>query len=198
MRVNDHYHRPKRKIIQKVMEASGENPKECITQSEIDKLSELDSVRDAFRAMNLDPHALNLLLCDDDPPDCQANDREGNLVGLEITGIYDQDMERINAQAQTIKEMVYRDWTEDDLVAEITRMIKEKDSKIANARAKRSDWPYAYVNLVIVTDELAIPTEMAESMKDRFVGVEATNIKDAYLLLGYDPNIQRRPCIRIR
>ena len=198
MRVNDHYHRPKRKIIQKVMEARGENPKKCVSQPDLDKLSELDSVRDVFRATNLDHHALNLRLCDDDPPDCQANDREGNLVGWEVTGIYDQDVERINAQAQTIKEMFYRDWTEEDLMAKITRLIHEKDAKIANMRAKRSDWPYAYVNLVIVTDELAIPTKMAESMRDRFVGVEAENIKEAYLLLGYDPNIQRRPCIRIR
>ena len=30
--VNDHYHRPKQEIVQKVIEAIGENPKECTSQ----------------------------------------------------------------------------------------------------------------------------------------------------------------------
>ena len=180
------------------MKAKGKNPEECISQSELDKYSELDNVKDVFLAIGLDPQALELRHCNPDPPDYQAFDGSGNLVGWEETGLYDQAVERINAKAKTIRERVYRGWNEEDLVAEITRMIRGKDAKITRARAKRSDWPYAYVNLVIPTDELAISTEMGESMRDRFVGIETTNIKETYLLLSYDPNIQRRPWVRLR
>ena len=180
------------------MKARGKNPEECIRQPDLDKYSEFDNVRDAFLAIGIDPQASGLRQCELDPPDCQSFDGSGNLVGWEETGLYDQTVERINAKAKTIRKRFYRDWNEEDLVAEITRMIREKDAKIARARAKRSDWHYAYVNLVIPTDELAISTDMAESMRDRFVGVEVKNIKGAYLLLSYDPRVQKRPCIRLR
>jgi hypothetical protein len=95
--VNDHYHRPKRKIIQKVIEATGGNPKECESQKELDRRSELDSVRDTLRLMGLDPQRLRLRLCDQDPPDCQAYDVNGNLVGWEVTGLYDKKVEKQNS-----------------------------------------------------------------------------------------------------
>jgi hypothetical protein len=62
--VNDHYHRPKQEVVQKVMEAIGENPKECISQEDLDKYSELDTVRDVFLAIGLDPQKLELQLCE--------------------------------------------------------------------------------------------------------------------------------------
>jgi hypothetical protein len=198
MQVNDHYHRPKRKILQKVMEAMGQNPEKCISQSQLDKYSELDNVIGAFLAVGIDPQASGLRQCKLDPPDCQAFDESGNLVGWEETGLYNQTVERINAEAKPIRDKVYWDWNEEDLVAEITRMIREKDAKITRAKAKRSDWPYAYVNLVIPTDELGIPTGMAEEMRYRFVEVDAKNIKEVYLLLSYDAKIKKRPCVRLR
>ena len=95
--MNDHYHRPKRKIVQKGMEATGDNPEECFSQSELDKYSELECVRCAFRAMGLDPQNLDLRICEQDPPDCQSFDVSGNLVGWEVTGLYDQEVEEPNA-----------------------------------------------------------------------------------------------------
>jgi hypothetical protein len=105
----------KRKIIQKVIEATGGNPKECESQKE------LDSVRDTLRLMGLDPQRLRLRLCDQDPPDCQAYDVNGNLVGWEVTGLYDKKVEKQNSGVKTIKDMKYRDWTGEELVAEIAR-----------------------------------------------------------------------------
>ena len=53
--MNDHYHRLRRKIVQKIVEVFREDPKECISQPELDKHSEHDSVRDTLRGMGLDP-----------------------------------------------------------------------------------------------------------------------------------------------
>ena len=88
------------------MKAKGKNPEECISQSELDKYSELDNVKDVFLAIGLDPQALGLRLCNPDPPDCQAFDAEGHVVGWEETGLYDQAAERVNAKAKTIRESV--------------------------------------------------------------------------------------------
>ena len=196
--MNDHYHRPKREIVRKVMEAIGENPKECISQENLDKYSELNTVRDVFLAMGFDPQKLELRLCEQDPPDCQSFDVSGNLVGWEVTGLYDEKVEEHNSNAKTGKVMVFRYWTEEELEAKIASTIKGKDSKIAKKRAENSNWPFANVNLVIPTDELTITREMAESMQGRFCILDANNLNEVYLLLSYDPAIKDRPLVQIR
>jgi len=180
------------------MEASGENPDECISQPKLDEYAELDAMRDAFRAMNLDPHVLDLRLCDQDPPDCQAYDETGNLVGWEVTGVYDQDVERINAEVKTIEDKKYWDWEEDELVTEIASRIIEKDGKIGIAKATRSDWNFAYVNLLIISDEPIITREMIGAMQGRFNNLKTNDIREVYFLLSYHPDIKGCPCIRLR
>src|SRR3990172_3443202 len=76
--MNDHYHRPKRKILQEAMKARGKNPEECIRQPDLDKYSEFDNVRDSFLAIGIDPQASGLRQCELDPPDCQSFDGSGN------------------------------------------------------------------------------------------------------------------------
>ena len=196
--MNDHYHRLKRKIVQKIMEIFGEDPKECISQPELDKHSELDSVIDTLRGMGLDPQKLDLRLCEQDPPDCQSFDVSGKLVGWEVTGLYDPEVEETNAETKIIKEMKYRDWNEEDLVAEIARTIDVKDLKIAKKKTENTNWPFANVNLVIPTDDLTITREMAASIQGRFSTLAANNLNEVYLLLSYDPDIRERPLVQIR
>src|SRR5512139_1714462 len=100
------------------MKAFGEKPMECIRQPE------LDSVRDTLHVMGLDPQKLGLRLCEQAPPNCQSFDLSGKLVGWEVTGLDDPDVEETNAGAKTVKEMVFRYWTEEELVAKIARKIK--------------------------------------------------------------------------
>ena len=40
--MNDHSQRPEQEIVQKVMEANGENPTECMSQPELDKYPDSD------------------------------------------------------------------------------------------------------------------------------------------------------------
>lgn len=148
--------------------------------------------------MDLDPQKLELRLCNQDPPDCQAYDVNENLVGWEVVGLYDKKVEKHNSGAKTIKEMKYRAWTEEELVAEIAQTIKVKNKKIAKKKAESTTWPFAYVNLVIPTDELVIPRKMADSIQGRFSTLEVDNLVEVYLLLSYDPYTQDRPCFRIR
>ena len=175
----------------------GEKPMECINQPELDKSSELDNVRDVFSVIGLDPHKLDLRLCEQDPPNCQSFDVSGKLVGWEVTGLYDPEVET-NAGAKPVKDMVFRYWTEEELVAKIARTITVKDSKIAKRRAENSTWPFTNVNLVIPTDEITITREMADSMQGRFCTLDANNLNEVYLLLSYDPAIKGRPLIQIR
>lgn len=168
-----------------------EKPMDCISQQE------LDNVRDTLRVMGLDPQKLGLRLCEQAPPNCQSFDVSGKLVGWEVTGLYDPEVET-NAGAKTVKDMVFRYWTEEELVAKIARTITVKDSKIAKRRAENSTWPFANVNLVIPTEEITITREMADSMQGRFCTLEANNLNEVYLLLSYDPAIKGRPLIQIR
>jgi hypothetical protein len=165
---------------------------ECIRKPE------LDSVRDTLRVMGLDPQKLDLRLCEQAPPICQSFDVSGKLVGWEVTGLYDPEVEETNAEANTVKGMVFRYWTEEELVAKIARTIKVKDSNIAKMRAGNTTWPFANVNLVIPTDEITVTREMADSMQGRFCTLEANNLDEIYLLLAYDPAIKGRPLIQIR
>ena len=196
--MNDHYHRLKRMIVQKVMEAFGENPKECISRREIHKYWELDNVRDSLRLMGLDPQKLDLRPCEQDSPDCQSFDVNGKLIGWEVTGLYDPEVEETNAEAKTFKDMVCQYSTEEELIAKIALTIMGKDSKIAKMRAENSNWPFVNVNLVIPTDELSITRVIADSMQGRFSTLEANNLNEVYLLLSYDPAIKERPLVQIR
>ena len=165
---------------------------ECISQPE------LESVRDTLRVMGFDPQKLCLRVCEQAPPNCQSFDGSGKLVGWEVTGLYDPEVEETNAGASTIKDMVFRYWTEEELVAKIARTITVRDSKIAKKRAENSTWPFANVNLVIPTDELTITREMAASIQGRFSALAAYNLNEVYLLLSYDPDIKERPLVQIR
>jgi hypothetical protein len=165
---------------------------ECISRPE------LASVGDALRVMGLDPQKLDLRPCEQAPPNCQSFDLSGKLVGWEVTGLYDPEVGETNAEAKTVKDMVLRYWTEEELVAKIARTIKVKDSKIAKMRAEDSTWPFANVNLIIPTDEITVTREMADSMQGRFCTLEANNLNEIYLLLSYDPAIKGRPLIQIR
>jgi hypothetical protein len=165
---------------------------ECISQPE------LESVRDTLRVMGFDPQKLGLRICEQAPPNCQSFDVNGKLVGWEVTGLYDPEVEETNAGASTIKDVVFRYWTEEELVEKIARTITVRDSKIAKKRAENSTWPFANVNLVIPTEEITITREMADSMQGRFCTLEANNLHEVYLLLSYDPVIKGRPLIQIR
>ena len=90
---------------------------ECISQPE------LESVRDTLRVMGFDPQKLCLRVCEQAPPNCQSFDGSGKLVGWEVTGLYDPEVEETNAGAKTVKEMVFKYWTEEELVAKIARTI---------------------------------------------------------------------------
>jgi hypothetical protein len=135
---------------------------ECISRPE------LASVGDALRVMGLDPQKLDLRPCEQAPPNCQSFDLSGKLVGWEVAGLYDPEVGETNAEAKTVKDMVLRYWTEEELVAKIALTIKVKDSKIAKMRAEDSTWPFANVNLIIPTDEITVTREMADSMQGRF------------------------------
>jgi len=196
--MNENYFRTKRKTLQKTMEVLGEDPKVCIGQAEIRKLDELHSVGKVFRALGLEPRACRLRSCDQDPPDCQSYNGSGDLIGWEVTELCDEETEKINSKAKTPTERVYRDWTVEDLESMIARKIREKNTAISNRMQTTAEWPYACVNLVIVSDEIAFTPEVAESFRGKFEQVDAENIEQVYLLLSYISEETDCPCISIK
>jgi hypothetical protein len=119
------------------------------------------------------------------------------MVGWEVTELCDAEVENLNAKAVP-RERVYRDWTPADLEDGVSERILEKNRKIEVAMRKASAWPYVYINLVVVTDELAITKSMAEALAKKFYALEADHIREAYLLLSYLGESEGCPCIQVR
>jgi len=82
-----------------------------------------------------------------------------------------------------------------ELVTEIESRIIAKDGKIGIARATRSEWNFAYVNLLITSDEDTITRDMVEAIKGRFDNLPTRNIKEVHLLFF---SIKGYPCLRLR
>jgi hypothetical protein len=195
--MKENYFRTSRKTIQKIMEITGENPMSCISQQGIRELDEIYAMKKVLEALGQTSQHIDLRRCKNDPPDCRTIDGAGNMVGWEVTELCDAEVENFNANAAP-REWVYRDWTPADLEVGVRERILEKNRKIEVAKRKTPPWPYFYVNVVVVTDEIAITKFMAEKLVMKFSTLEADHIQQAYLLLSYLGESEGCPCIQVR
>lgn len=112
-----------------------------------------------------------------DPPDCTAEDEQGNLIGIELTELVDQESIERNERGGA----VYRFWDAADLIEKIESLIKKKDEKRFNGG------PYKKIILLIFTDENDIlPTEYIPFLQ----GVDfskKSQIDEVYFLFSYKP-----------
>jgi hypothetical protein len=179
------------------MEATDRDPEVCISQKEIRELDELYAMKKVLEALGLMSGHTDLQRCNNDPPDCRTIDAAGNMVGWEVTELCDAEVENLNAKAVP-RERVYRDWTPADLEDGVSERILEKNRKIEVAKRKAPAWPYGCVNVVVVTDEIAITKSMAEALANKFGTLKADHIQQAYLLLSYLGESEGCPCIQVR
>jgi hypothetical protein len=126
-----------------------------------------------------------------DPPDCEARDGDGQRVAIEVTELVDAQG-IANYQAGRTDDWVI--WTREQFLAGIEERLAAKARR--TTALKDGPYPGGYA-VVIFTDEphltqAAVGAYLANHHFPPFTGLNM-----AFLLLGYDPAIQRCPWFRL-
>jgi len=114
-----------------------------------------------------------------DPPDCEANDHDGNLIGIEVTELVD-----LHAIAASKKDHGY-DWAEWDktkLIDAINDRLEEKDIP-----GQIKGGPYTSYVLIIYTDEPVLNAGYAKALLKEYRFSRPNLISKAFLFIFFDP-----------
>jgi len=124
-----------------------------------------------------------------DPPDCEANDLEGNLIGIEVT-------ELVNPEAIVAfkRNQVY-EWAEWDRTKLIDAINNRLDAKNIPGRIRGSS--YANYILIIYTDEPSLNADYVKDVVKGYYFARRNLIDRAFLLIFYDPIYKTYPCIEL-
>jgi hypothetical protein len=122
-----------------------------------------------------------------DPPDCVAKNKNGKLVGFEVTALVDPNEIRENVKGNA----VYRDWPAQEIILEIQKRLDEKDKKVFHGG------PYVRKIVVLHTHNVVIEQEHPEVIKSHFFE-PLSQLQEAYVLLEYQPAIKRYPYIKLK
>jgi len=124
-----------------------------------------------------------------DPPDCEANDLGGNLIGIEVTELVDPQ-----AIIASQKDQVY-DWAEWDktkLIDAINNRLEEKDIP-----GQIKGGPYTSYILIIYTDEPVLNADYAKTLLKEYRFARRNLIDKAFLFIFFDPIYKNYPCIEL-
>ena len=124
-----------------------------------------------------------------DPPDCEANDFDGNLIGIEVTELVDPQ-----AIIASKKDQVY-DWAEWDktkLIGAINNRLEKKDIP-----DQIKGGPYTSFILIIYTDEPVLNADYAKTVLKEYRFGRCNLIDRAFLFIFFDPIYKTYPCIEL-
>lgn len=130
-----------------------------------------------------------------DPPDCEAQNYQGERVAIEVTELVDG--EAIHKFKKAEKERIptkWAKWTRDKFFAELQIRISAKDNRFHELKGA----PYAGGYIIVVhTDEIKLDRQTVLRYLDghRF---SASHINRAFLLLSYDPSVERYPYFELQ
>lgn len=124
-----------------------------------------------------------------DPPDCEAKNLDGDLVGIEVTELVDPD-----AIVAYKKNQVYEwaKWDKTKLIAAINNRLDAKDTP---DRIKGG--PYASYILIIHTDEPALNADYAKDLLKKYHFAKRILIDRAFVFIFYDPIYKTYPYIEL-
>jgi hypothetical protein len=124
-----------------------------------------------------------------DPPDCEAVDLDGRLIGFEVTELVDEEAIKHYRRGQTYD---WASWDKQKLVAQVRARLDAKDIP-----AKVRGGPYARYVLLIHCDEPELSFDHVNTLLGGVTFGSTKLIDDAYLLFSYDPRYERCPFLRL-
>jgi len=122
-----------------------------------------------------------------DPPDLEAPDSEGRRIGFEVTELVDSEAVHLFKKTGRYEPA---EWSRERFLANLAHLLRTKDAKFP--RLLEPPYEGGYV-VIVFTDEPDLPaTTVAMYLQDhRFTGLP--NIARAYLVISYDPRVDRCP-----
>jgi len=122
-----------------------------------------------------------------DPPDCEALDSNGHRIAIEVTELVDG--KAIKAyKSGAVHE--YADWDTNKFTTSLESLLSRKDSK--HSELKEPPYHGGYF-VVIFTDEPMLDPSTVETYLQSYKFKKLTHITRAFLLVFYDPGIERCP-----
>jgi len=124
-----------------------------------------------------------------DPPDCEAKDLDGNIIGIEVTELVDPEA------IMAFKKKQDYQWAKWDKSKFINAINNRLDAKNTPARIKGG--PFKSYIIIIYTDE---PELNADYIKELLKGYRFTKrylIDRAFLFIFFDPIYKTYPCIEL-
>lgn len=131
-------------------------------------------------------------LCEFDPPDIFFKLADGNLVGVEITELVNE--QAINYQIK--QDQKYNDEvTKFDYglaVIKLREILESKEQKVSKCNCN-----YQSLVLLIHTDESLLNSEIFDGKGKQIFSQGSTTFNSVYLLFSYEPKKQENPLIRL-
>ena len=125
-------------------------------------------------------------------PDFIARNKTGYVTAVELTELVCQKAIQANIHASRREEYVYRDWTQEEVIAAIEERLAIKDSK------KYLEGSFDEVHVVIHVDEpLIFPSEYV-SFLSKIPFVSRRSITRVFILFSYDPMSEGYPCVELQ
>ena len=132
---------------------------------------------------------LSLRSCDEDPPDCEALDRDGRRIALEVTDLVDGNA---NRDAKKAKGGFHaRRWSEASFQEQVQLRLVSKDGKTL------LNGPFAEYIVLIACDEAFLDRNTVAAYASNLTLPTFQQINRAYLVLSYDPHMRTYPCFRL-
>jgi hypothetical protein len=120
-------------------------------------------------------------------PDCEVQMDSGELRGIEVTELVDQECIERNEKNQE----VYRLWNDNEIIDAIKRRLEDKNTKKHGGK-------YHKLIVLIHSDELEITFDRGNKAIEAHAFSGFKNIDEAYLVYSYEPSYQQYPVTTIK
>ena len=122
-----------------------------------------------------------------DPPDLEAFDSSGSRIAFEVTELVDGQAIQAFKNGRPYD---FAEWDQQKFLSALGSLLNGKNDRFH--KLKGSPYPGGYL-VVVFTDEAALPSSVVESYLQGHTFAGLTNIDRAFLLLSYDPTVERCP-----
>ena len=123
-----------------------------------------------------------------DPPDCEARSNDGERIAIEVTELVDPAAIVAFKRGNPYR---WTDWSRESLREALQERLTTKDQRYSSLQGG----PYGQYLLVVHTDEPMLSHTVARTLLDTVRFARPAHIDRAFLLISYDPRLQRCPYI---
>jgi hypothetical protein len=123
----------------------------------------------------------------ENPPNKIAEDKKGNVIGLEVTEVVDEE----TVKAYEKRRGHHKIWDGQELLGKLEQRLLDKDKRIYIGG------PYFKRVLVFHADETFLDPEEIIPLMNEHEFPKTAQINEAYLLFSYDPRPRKYPYVKL-